>query len=215
MTGKDFDKLSPNGNRYKAKIIRQMNTLPDFFTSFFAKFPGNLSNNFPKPNLDFSKLPAPPDWLISEGHNRIVLLLNHVLQQEPEAMQRLARQKGRVVKLAWQQFTLLLTATPVGLLAVASRPNEASSNIDLLLEITDTDVVALGQKIMVGDKPNVRIEGDIQLAAEVQWLAQNVKWDLEDDLARVIGDVPAHHVMNAARAVQGKLQEWLGKARRV
>ena len=186
-----------------------MNTLPDFFTSFFAKFPGNLPSNFPKPNLDFSKFPSPPNWLIREGHNRIVLLLNHVLQQEPEAMQRLVRQKGRVVKFAWQQFTLLLTATPVGLLAVASLPSDQNAKIDLLLEITDTDVADLGQKLMRGDKPNVRIEGDIQLAAEVQWLAQNVKWDLEDDLARVIGDVPAHHAMTAARAVQSKLKEWL------
>jgi ubiquinone biosynthesis accessory factor UbiJ len=186
-----------------------MNTLPDFFTSFFAKFPSNPPFSLLKPNLDFSKLPSPPDWLIAQGHNRIVLLLNHVLQQEPEAMQRLTRQKGRVVKLAWQQFTLLLTATPVGLLAVAPQPDATSTKIDLLLEITDTDIADLGQKLMRGDKPNVRIEGDIQLAAEVQWLAQNVQWDLEDDLARFIGDVPAHHAMNVARAVQGQLKAWL------
>lgn len=182
-----------------------MNTLPDFFTSFFAKFPGNL----PKPLLDFSQFPTPPDWLIHEGHNRIILLLNHVLQQEPEAMQRLARQKGRVVKFAWQQFTLLLTATPVGLVAVAAKPFDSNPKIDLLLEITDTNVADISQKIMRGDKPHVRIEGDIQLAAEVQWLTQHVQWDLEDDLARIIGDVPAHHAMNAARAVQSKLKEWL------
>jgi ubiquinone biosynthesis protein UbiJ len=174
-----------------------MNTLPDFFTSFLAKFPGNL--------------PTPPLWLISEGHNRIVLLLNHVLQQEPEAMQRLARQKGRIVKFAWQQFTLMLTATPVGLLAVASPSEGATTKVDLLLEVTDTDVMDLSQKLMRGDKPNVRIEGDIQLAAEVQWLAQNVNWDLEDDLARVVGDVPAHHLMKTAKDIKDKLQEWLVK----
>lgn len=182
-----------------------MNTLPDFFTSFFAKFPGNL----PKPPLDISKLPSPPEWLISEAQNRIVLLLNHVLQQEPEAMQRLARQKGRVVKFAWQQFNLGLTATPIGLLAVAATQSDSNAKVDLLLEITDTDILDLGQKLMRGNKPNVRIEGDIQLAAEVQWLTQNVKWELEDDLARIIGDVPAHHAMNAARAVQEKLKTWL------
>jgi ubiquinone biosynthesis accessory factor UbiJ len=174
-----------------------MNTLPDFFTSFFAKFPGNL--------------PTPPLWLISEGHNRIVLMLNHVLQQEPEAMQRLARQKGRVVKFAWQQFTLMLTATPVGLLAVASAPDGTNPKIDLLLEVTDTDVMDLSQKLMRGDKPNVRIEGDIQLAAEVQWLAQNVRWDVEDDLARVVGDVPAHYAVKMISAVKAKLQDWLVK----
>jgi ubiquinone biosynthesis protein UbiJ len=170
-----------------------MNTLPDFFTSFF------------------SKLPQPPEWLITEGHNRIVLLLNHVLQQEPEAMQRIARQKGRVVKFAWQQFNMSLTATPVGLLAVASQPSAENSKNDLLLEILDTNVPELSQKIMRGDKPNVRIEGDVQLAAEVQWLTQNVKWDLEGDLARIVGNVPAHHIATSMRELQTKLREWVAK----
>jgi ubiquinone biosynthesis protein UbiJ len=170
-----------------------MNTLPDFFTSFF------------------SKLPQPPAWLVSEGHNRIVLLLNHVLQQEPEAMQRLARQKGRVVKFAWQQYTLLLTPTAVGLLAVASQPFAEDQKNDLLLEIIDTDVATLGKKLMQGDKPNVRIEGDVQLAAEVQWLVQNVQWDLEADVARIVGNVPAHHISNTAREVRSKLREWVAK----
>ncbi len=170
-----------------------MNTLPDFFTSFF------------------SKLPQPPEWLISEGHNRIVLLLNHVLQQEPEAMQRLARQRGKVVKFAWQQYTMLLTATPVGLLAMVSQPSDEKTKIDLLLEVIDTDVADVGKKIMQGDKPNVRIEGDVQLAAEVQWLVQNVTWDLEGDLSRLVGDIPAHHIASTAKVVQGKLKEWIAK----
>lgn len=170
-----------------------MNTLPDFFTSFF------------------SKLPKPPEWLVSEGHNRIVLLLNHVLQQEPEAMQRLARQKGRVVKFSWQQYTLLLTPSAVGLLAVASQPESGNSKIDLLLEVIDIDVADLGKKLMQGDKPNVRIEGDVQLAAEVQWLAQNVQWDLEGDLARIVGNVPAHHIASSMRELRSKLREWVAK----
>ena len=39
----------------------------------------------------------PPVWLVSEAQRRIVLFLNHVLGQEPEATARLVRQKGRVV----------------------------------------------------------------------------------------------------------------------
>jgi len=168
-----------------------MNTLPDFFTSLF------------------NKLPQPPEWLVSEGHNRIVLLLNHVLQQEPEAMQRLARQKGRVVKFAWQQYTMLLTSSAVGLLAIASQPTDEKQKVDLLLEIVDTDVTDLGKKLMQGDKPNVRIEGDVQLAAEVQWLTQNVQWDLEGDLARIVGNVPAHRIASTMQELRGKLREWV------
>ena len=53
--------------------------------------------------------PAPPAWMVEESHRRVVLLLNHVLQQEPQAMERLARQKGRVILSQWQQFTSSLT----------------------------------------------------------------------------------------------------------
>ena len=41
----------------------------------------------------------------------------------------------------------------------------------------------------------------MQLAAEVNWLVDHVRWDVEDDLARVIGDVPAHTIANGARRV--------------
>ena len=37
----------------------------------------------------------PPAWVVDEGVNRLVLFLNHVLMSEPEAMARLARQKGQ------------------------------------------------------------------------------------------------------------------------
>ena len=56
-----------------------------------------------------------PDWLVDELQHRLVLFLNHVLMQEPEAQARLARQSGRVVKLQWGAFSMQLAATPAGL----------------------------------------------------------------------------------------------------
>jgi ubiquinone biosynthesis protein UbiJ len=40
---------------------------------------------------------------------------------------------------------------------------------------------------------------------------QNVRWDVEDDLARVVGDVPAHYAVKMINAVKAKLQDWLVK----
>ena len=48
-----------------------------------------------------------------------MLLLNHVLQQEPEAQARLKRQAGRVVEARWRAFMVRLVATPAGLLDLA------------------------------------------------------------------------------------------------
>jgi hypothetical protein len=33
----------------------------------------------------------------------------------------------------------------------------------------------------------VRIDGDVQFAGDIQWLADNLRWDIEDDLARLVG----------------------------
>ena len=62
----------------------------------------------------------PPPWAVQEVQRRIVLLLNHVLMQEPQAMARLARQKGRVVLFHWREFEFKLQLTPAGLLDLAA-----------------------------------------------------------------------------------------------
>ena len=54
---------------------------------------------------------------------------------------------------------------------------------------------------MRGDKPTIRIQGDVQLAGEIQWLADHVRWDIEEDLARLVGDGPAHALASMARRV--------------
>lgn len=151
--------------------------------------------------------PAPPAWAVEESHRRVVLLLNHVLQQEPQAMERLARQKGRVVLSQWRDFTFKVQATPAGLLDLAP----ADATADLTLVITDESPFAIAQALMQGDKPKVRIEGDVQLAAEINWLADHVRWDVEEDLSRVLGDAPAHLFMQTGRTFAQALQQFVGK----
>ena len=149
----------------------------------------------------------PPDWAVEEAQQRIVLLLNHVLMQETEAMSRLARQKGRVLLVQWRSFNFKLQATPAGLLDLA----HADCRPDLVLTVTDESPLALAQAALRGDKPAVRSEGDVQLAAEVNWLTEHVRWDMEEDLSRVIGDVPAHTLSQAAQALAQGLRQLLAK----
>lgn len=161
----------------------------------------------------FRKLPLPrlqpPEWALAEWRRRVVLWLNHVLMQEPEAMSRLARHKGQVMLVQWRSLVFKLQATSAGLLDVA--PEHAQS--DLVLTVTETSPLALAQSALQGDKPAVRIEGDVQLAAEVNWLTEHVRWDLEEDLARVIGDVPAHTLAQIAATALAGLRQFATKAR--
>ncbi|WP_311223513.1 MULTISPECIES: hypothetical protein [unclassified Acidovorax] len=150
--------------------------------------------------------PQPPQWLIHEVQHRAVLFLNHVLMQEPQAMERLGRQKGRVARVQWRGYSVALLITPAGLLDLAA----PESTPDLRLEITDTSPLSLAQTALRGDKPTIRIEGDVQLAAEINWLVDHVRWDVEEDLSRVIGDAPAHAVGSVARRVANALRNFVG-----
>ena len=150
--------------------------------------------------------PQAPEWLVSEMHQRLVLFLNHVLMQEKEAMDRLVRQKGRIARVQWRQYSVALLVTPAGLFDVA--PAEAAP--DLMLEVTETSPLSLAQTALRGDKPSIRIEGDVQFAAEINWLVDNVKWDVEEDLARLIGDVPAHTIGKVARTAAQGLRQFVG-----
>ena len=150
--------------------------------------------------------PQLPSWLVHEVQQRTVLFLNHVLMQEKAAMERLVRQKGRVARVQWRSFAMALVITPAGLLDLA----DADAVPDLQLEVTDTSPLALAQAALRGDKPAIRIEGDVQLAADINWLVDNVQWDIEEDLARVIGDAPAHTVSQVARKAAQTLRQFVG-----
>jgi ubiquinone biosynthesis accessory factor UbiJ len=150
----------------------------------------------------------PPPWAVHEIQQRAVLFLNHVLQQEPEAQQRLMRQQDRVVQFSWRFITMQLVATPAGLLDIA--PEGAAP--ELTLTVTEENPLGLARAAFRGDKPAVRIDGDVQLAAEVNWLVDHVRWDVEDDLARLIGDVPAHAIATGAGRVVAALRQFVGRA---
>ena len=150
--------------------------------------------------------PQPPQWLVHEVQQRVVLFLNHVLMQEKEATDRLVRQKGRIARVQWRVYSMALVITPAGLLNLA--PEAAVP--DLRLEVTENSPFALAQTALRGDKPAIRIEGDVQLAAEINWLVDHVRWDVEEDLARVIGDAPAHTVAQVARRAAQALRQFVG-----
>jgi ubiquinone biosynthesis protein UbiJ len=172
-----------------------------------------MATQSPFPFLDtfFERLGKglqPPPWMVEEFQRRLVLALNHVLMQEPEAQARLAQQSGRVAEARWRVFYVRLAATPAGLLDLAP----ATAPPDLTLTLTEESPWQLAQAALRGDKPPVRIAGDVQFAAEINWLVENVRWDIEEDLSRVIGDAPAHALGEAARSMVQALRRFAGTA---
>jgi len=167
-----------------------------------------MNNTPPFPSLaSIAGRFQPPAWVVDEGQQRLVLFLNHVLMQEKQAQGRLLRQKGRVVHIQWGVFALYLVVTPAGLVDRAP----TASKPDLLLSVATASPFVIVQSVLAGKPPPVKIEGDVQLAAELGWLAENLRWDAEEDLSRLIGDAPAHALADVAGRLLTGLKQFLAQ----
>jgi ubiquinone biosynthesis protein UbiJ len=147
-----------------------------------------------------------PVWVMDESINRLVLFLNHVIGSEPEAQSRLKRQKGRCIQLQWQDKVIQLAPTPAGLLERVNQPK-----FDLKLSLTDASPLAMASAVLKGEKPGVHIEGDVQLAAEVNWLIDHVRWDVEEDLSKLLGDAAANTLVSMGRQALQAMQQFIRK----
>ncbi len=180
-----------------------MSTQPPF--SWLMQAADKLRAQLPP---DLAQAMQPPTWLVHEAQQRMVLFFNHVLMQEPAARDRLQRQKGRSLQVCWRDQLFQCQFTPAGLLELVA-PEAAGKPADLVLRISETSPIELAKTLAQGDKPAIRIEGDVQLAAEVNWLFDHVRWEPEEDLARLIGDAPAHTVAQTARKCLDALRSFV------
>lgn len=152
--------------------------------------------------------------------NRLTLVINHVLAAEPTAVERLRLHAGRRIVLSPQAWPALLPAppplafavTPAGLLewVGGTTPGLDAAPADLTVRFDASNPARLLAGAVSGETPTVDIEGDAQLATDVNWLMQNLRWDVEADLERVLGPAPAHQLYRLgsalARAVRAALQ---------
>ena len=144
---------------------------------------------------------------------RLTLLINHVLAAEPVAMTRLQRHSSSTVLIGFKGWPSLLPALPVVAFQVSpaglvERLKEAPPSApQLRIEVDMANPAAVFAQALTGERPNVEIAGDAEFASDVNWLIDNLRWDVEDDLARFIGAGPAREVSRLARAVADGLRK--------
>jgi len=144
--------------------------------------------------------------------DRALLMLNHVLAAEPAPAARLRQHAGRTLRVHWSGGAgplplppeLALAITPAGLLErLDGGAESAAAGLRVEIELPPPHRALL--QWLAGDRPRVHVEGDAQFAADVAWLAENLRWDAEADLARLIGDAPAHQLARWGRSLRGAL----------
>ena len=149
--------------------------------------------------------------------NRLTLALNHVLASEAVATGRLLPHAGRRVRvelLNWPPLlppapSLAFELTPAGLLEWCGI--EPPAGADLSLRIDAANPALLMARLAAGERPAVSIDGDAALATDVDWLVQNLRWDVAADLEAVIGPVAAEQVHRLGVALARGLRAALGK----
>ena len=147
----------------------------------------------------------PPSALVEEAQDRVLLLLNHVLMQEAAATTRLKRQQNRTLQISWRQLQLACRITPAGLFERTVLQNSP----DLSLQISQESPWVIAQGLVQGNKPTMQVQGDVMLAADINWLVDHVGWDIEEDLSRVLGDAMAHQCVAMAKRVFTALKGFL------
>ncbi|MFT7723295.1 MAG: hypothetical protein QM788_10755 [Roseateles sp.] len=156
-------------------------------------------------------LPSLSPLLMPALQDRLVLLINHVVSREPVAAQRLQPLAGRslVVHLAgWPALLpaapdLVLGVTPAGLFERLDAAPGGAGGLRIEIDAANPARLALGA--LGGGLPAVSVQGDAAFAGEMRWLLDNLRWDIEDDLAGVVGPLAARQLAQFGRALRRTL----------
>ncbi|WP_321794326.1 SCP2 domain-containing protein [Caballeronia sp. J97] len=130
--------------------------------------------------------------------------VNHLLVREPWALERLKPYAAKRVKLSCKPVSIALVVQPDGLFAATTEAEACAFDVTIAVPIDALPAFLQGGQAAV--MKHVRIEGDAEFATTLAKLAEHLRWDPEEDLARVIGDAPAHRAGLIARAVQEQAQ---------
>lgn len=127
---------------------------------------------------------------------------NRLLGQETWARQRLVPFAGKTAALLRPPLPdLVLEIAPDGTLALAASDAAPTLSIRLGSDLLAPELLA---RLAGGDRTSwaerVQIIGDEALADALRELMRELRWDVEQDLARVIGDAAAHRLGQAARS---------------
>lgn len=119
----------------------------------------------------------------------VTRFLQHLTAQNQWSKPYLAPFAGKVI-----QFDFVLAKTNLqiledGSLAIAAETTAPEASIHL--------PPSLALRLLAGDesaKMHIKIDGDAQFATEFSKVLQQMRWDVEEDLSKVVGDIAAFKI---------------------
>lgn len=124
-------------------------------------------------------------------------VFNHLLRGAAWARQRLQPFAGKAARFQIVPFAITLTILDSG--EVIDTPEAAP-------DASFTLAPGIALRVLAADPlawQSVGVGGDTALTREILYVAQNLRWDIEEDLSHIFGDIAAHRMVRAAEAVTG------------
>lgn len=123
--------------------------------------------------------------------------LNHLLRANTWARDALKPHAGKTASFRCLPFVTRLTVLDSGEVAPATT--------EALPAVTLTLTPGLMLRVAARDEAvwrDVIIDGDTAFAGAIHHLWQHLRWDAEEDLSKIVGDVAAHRIAESGRTLQ-------------
>ncbi len=125
--------------------------------------------------------------------------INHLLRANSWALTRLLPYAGRVARIENPPFSHMMMVMANGQVADAAPDATPSVTVrltpGLVLRLLARDATAWN---------DIKVEGDADFAATLHYVAHHIRWDIEEDISKVVGGIAAHRLVETGR----KLDRW-------
>jgi ubiquinone biosynthesis protein UbiJ len=131
----------------------------------------------------------------------ILPAINHLLAQEPWASAKLQQHAGKVACIEIAPVALRLNITAQGY--VESVADDVAANVTIRINPADLPLI-LQHKDRAASY--VKLEGDADLAQTLSELGKNLRWDSEQQLSQLFGDIAGRRMAQTGKSVWSTLQ---------
>lgn len=128
-------------------------------------------------------------------------LLNHLINQNTWAKEQLQPFGGKTVKFNIPPISATLTVLEDGGLAMAGESSSPDASISIPLPVAI--------RLLANDDSAATLatlEGDTELSATLAKILRGMSWEYEEDLSKLIGDIPAHQIAEFGRKATAEIK---------
>ena len=125
---------------------------------------------------------------------------NHLLSQNDWMQSDLINHKNKIVIIEISGFKTIFKVKGDGQVEMIND----SKDYNCKIKLTVNDLIG---QLVNNKNGKISIEGDIELANKISQVLRKIEWDLEEDLAKYIGDIPAIQTTKALKKIKNTTKE--------